>query len=322
MQTQNVNDEKYREALDIVGLRKEHLIYPIIVQGREKQMEQINTMPGMAKIPLTKLVQYIQMVIDGGISSIILFGIPEIREEIGYSAAHKYGIVQQALRIIKKNFGNTINIITDVCTCQYNLSGHCGLVVKNKVDNDATLHILSKIALSHAEAGADIVAPSSMMDGEVYSIRKSLDKYGFQKVKILPYSVKHFSSLYIPFRAAAFSAASDDYRIDKSSYQIAYANPKQALREIEADINEGADMVMVRPGLIYLDLIYMIKEKFGFPIVVQNVSGEYSMIKAAAAHRWIEEEDWKIISLASIKRSGADRIISYFSMDIAKYLDH
>lgn len=321
MQTQNVNDGKYREALDIVGLKKEHLIYPIMVQGLEKEVQQINTMPGMAKIPLKKLVQYIQMVVDAGISSIILFGIPERRKERGHSAAHKYGIVQQALKNIKKNFGDTINIITDVCVCQYNLSGHCGLVVKNKVDNDATLHILSEIALSHAEAGADIVAPSSMMDGEVYSIRKSLNEYGFQKIKILPYSAKHFSSLYIPFRAAAFSTTSD-HKIDKSSYQIAYTNPKQTLREIEADINEGADMVMVKPGLIYLDLICMIKEKFGFPTVVQNVSGEYSMIKAAAAHRWIEEEEWKIISLASIKRSGADRIISYFSMDIARYLDH
>jgi porphobilinogen synthase len=221
---------------------------------------------------------------------------------------------------IRKEFGNMLNVITDVCVCQYNFSGQCGLVNNNKVDNDSTLDLISKIALSHAEAGADVVAPSSMMDGQVYYVRKSLKRHGFLKTKILSH-VKQLSSLYSPFRTAAFSKICQFNTIDKSSYQIACTNPRQILREVQTDINEGADMVMVKPGLSSLDVICMIKEKFAFPIAAQNVSGEYAMIKAAAMHGWIEEESWKVIAIASIKRAGADRIISYFSMDLSKYLE-
>jgi porphobilinogen synthase len=189
------------------------------------------------------------------------------------------------------------------------------------VDNDSTLDLLGKIALSHADAGADIVAPSAMMDGQVYAIRNLLDNNGFKKIKIMSYAAKHFSSLYTPFRRAAFSTKIRDYNIiDKSSYQLSYSNRRQILREINSDITEGADMVMIKPAMAYLDLVCMIKEKVGFPIAVQNVSGEYAMIKAAAMQGLINEEEWKVNLIASIKRSGADKIISYFSMDIARYL--
>lgn len=320
MQIKHINDFEYKEVLNAVGLQKKHLIFPIFVQEEEIEGE-IKGMPGITQTPLKDITKQVYTIIDAGISSIIIFGIPDKRNEKGSFAMDKNGVVQQTLKKIKKEFGNSLNVITDVCLCQYNLSGHCGLVIDNKIDNDSTLNLLSEIALSHAEAGADVVAPSSMMDGQVYSIRKSLKKYGFRKTKILSYSAKHLSSLYTPFRRAAFSKICQFNILDKSSYQLSYTNPRQILREIETDINEGADMVMVKPAIVHLDLVCMIKEKFGFPTAVQSVSGEYAMTKAAAMHDWIEEERWKVNSLASIKRAGADRIISYFSMDIARYLD-
>jgi porphobilinogen synthase len=321
LQTQLVADLEYKKILDAVGMRKKHLIFPIFVQEGQQEESQIITMPGIAKTPLKKITQQIHKVINAGISSIVIFGIPENRDMKGSIALNKDGVVQKAVAGIRKEFGNMLNVITDVCVCQYNFSGQCGLVKNNKVDNDSTLDLISKIALSHAEAGADVVAPSSMMDGQVYSVKKSLKRHGFQKTKILSHSVKQLSSLYSPFRTAAFSKISQFNTIDKSSYQIAHTNPRQILREVQTDINEGADMVMVKPGLPSLDVICMIKEKFAFPIAAQNVSGEYAMIKAAATYGWIEEEPWKVTAIASIKRAGADRIISYFSMDLSKYLE-
>ncbi|HYY49463.1 MAG TPA: porphobilinogen synthase [Nitrososphaeraceae archaeon] len=312
----------HKEVLESVGLQKRHLILPLFVQERREQEElKISMMPGITKVPLDKVTQRIQAVIDAGITSIIIFGIPKKTDERGSLASSTDGVVQQALKKIRKGYEDHLNIITDVCLCQYNTSGHCGLIINNEVDNDSTLESLSKIALSHAEAGADIVAPSSMMDGQVYSIRKMLKRHGFQKTKILSYSVKQLSSLYVPFRSAAFSNMSKFNVIDKSSYQVSYTNSRQILREIGTDVREGADMLMIKPGMTSLDLICMIKENFDFPIAVQNVSGEYAMIKAAAMHGWISEEDWIVGSIASIKRTGADMIVSYFSMDIAKYLD-
>jgi porphobilinogen synthase len=315
---------KHKEVLEAVGIQKRHLILPVFVQERQEEGEeelQIAMMPGITKIPLNKVTQRIHAIVDAGITSIIMFGIPKKIDERGSSASSTDGVVQQALRKIRKEYGSQLNVITDVCLCQYNTSGHCGLVNNNKVDNDSTLDSLSKIALSHAEAGADTVAPSSMMDGQVYSIRKILKRHGFQKIKILSYSVKQLSSLYTPFRSAAFSKMCKFNVIDKSSYQVSYTNRRQILREVETDIGEGADMVMIKPGITSLDIICMIKENFDFPIAVQNVSGEYAMIKAAAMHGWINEEDWKVSSIASIKRSGADMIVSYFSVDVSRYLD-
>ena len=315
-------DLSHKEALEYVGMQKKHLILPLFVQERPEEEElQIAMMPGITKVPVDKVNQRIHAIIDAGITSIIIFGIPRKTDERGSLASSADGVVQQALRKIRKEYENQLNIITDVCLCQYNTSGHCGLINNNEVDNDLTLDSLSEIALSHAEAGADIVAPSSMMDGQVYSIRKMLKSHGFQKTKILSYSVKQLSSLYVPFRSAAFCKTSKFNVIDKSSYQVSYANSRQILREIETDISEGADILMIKPGITSLDIICMIKENFDFPIAMQNVSGEYAMIKAAAMHGWISEEEWKVGSIASIKRAGADMIISYFSMDIARYLD-
>ena len=314
-------DLSHKEALESVGMRKKHLIFPLFVQERPEEELRIAMMPGITKVPVDKVTQRIHAIVDAGITSIIIFGIPKKRDESGSLASSADGVVQQALRKIRKEYENQLNIITDVCLCQYNTSGHCGLINNNEVDNDLTLDSLSKIALSHAEAGADIVAPSSMMDGQVYSIRKMLKSHGFQQTKILSYSVKQSSSLYVPFRSAAFCKTSKFNVIDKSSYQVSYANSRQILREIETDISEGADILMIKPGITSLDVICMIKEKFDFPIAMQNVSGEYAMIKAAAMHGWISEEEWKVGSIASIKRAGADMIISYFSMDIARYLD-
>lgn len=274
-------------------------------------------MPGISITTIENVVSHIQSIRDEGITSIIIFGIPKARDNMGLPAADKDGIVQLATRAIKAGFGRSINVITDVCICQYNLSGQCGIFQDKdgKVDNDLTIEMLSKIAASHAEAGADVVAPSSMMDGQVHAIKNAL--VGF-KTKVLSYSAKHASSLYTPFRSVAFTEAK--LRVDKSSYQVSYSNPRQVLMEIETDINEGADMVMIKPALAYLDLVRMVKDRFSLPVAVQNVSGEYAMIKAAAMRGWIDEEEWKVCSIASIKRAGADRIISYFSLDVARYL--
>lgn len=322
----NDNCNRYKDIIAAVGLRKEHLIFPVFVSGRH--VTTIHSMPGMSITPIKKISDHIQSIIDAGISSIIIFGIPKTRDAQGSQALDSNnnstgnggGIVQQAIKAIKANFGNSINIISDVCVCQYNLSGHCGVVIRNgKVDNDATLKTLVEIAVSHANAGTDIVAPSSMMDGQVQAIRSALDKSNFKTIRILSHSAKHSSSLYSPFRSAAFSSKARHQNIDKSSYQVSYSNPRQVLMEIEIDIKEGADMVMIKPALAYLDLVRMVKDRYKFPVAVQNVSGEYAMIKAAAMHRLIDEEEWKVYSIASIKRAGADKIISYFSLDVVKY---
>jgi porphobilinogen synthase len=311
-QVQRDSSDRYSEMFARAGLRKEHLIFPVFVSDRQGS---IGSMPGMSMMPVEKIADYVQSIASAGISSIIVFGIPKSRDSNGSPAADKNGIVQQAVMAIKSGFGNSMNITTDVCVCQYNLSGHCGVLRGCRVDNDATLEVLAEIAKSHAEAGSDVVAPSSMMDGQVYAIKNALDGFA---TKILSYSAKHASPLYTPFRSAAFANAK--LQIDKSSYQVSYANKRQAMMEIETDINEGADMVMIKPALAYLDLVRMAKDRFNFPIAVQNVSGEYAMIKAAAMQGWIDEEEWKACSIASIRRAGADRIISYFSLDVAKYL--
>jgi porphobilinogen synthase len=315
---------KYKEVLYSVGLQKEHLVLPIFVQEQGEKICQIDRLVGITKNTTNQLSQQIKAITDAGVSSILVFGIPKKRDRIGSSAANKNGIVQQTIRKIREESGDLLNIITDVCVCQYNLSGQCGLILKSKnhaeVNNDMTLSFLSEIAVS--QAGANIVAPSSMMDGQVYSIRKALDRQGFQRTKVMSYSAKHFSSLYSPFRSAAFSAKIHDYNvIDKAAYQIAYTNKREILREIETDVLEGADIIMIKPAIAYLDLVIMIKERFEVPTAVQSVSGEYAMIKAAAKYRWIDEDEWKINSIVSMKRAGADIIISYFSMDIAKCLE-
>ena len=304
----------YTEILVEAGLGRENLICPVFVSDR---VEMLGNMQGAPFVSCANVAQGVQPIVDAGVHSVILFGIPGVRDASGSSSVDKNGVVQRAVREIKSAFGRSINVITDVCLCQYNLSGHCGLLAGDRVDNDSTIAMLARIAVSLAEAGADVVAPSAMMDGQVRKIRQALDATG-HSARILSYSAKHSSSLYTPFRSAAFAKKGS---IDKAAYQVPYSSPRQAMLEIEQDIIEGADMVMVKPGLAYLDLVRRAKERFSVPVAVQNVSGEYAMIKAAGRRGWIDEEEWKVLSLASMKRAGADRIISYFALQVAGYLD-
>jgi porphobilinogen synthase len=313
-----------RGLLTSVGLTKNQLVCPLFVKDHREEQRQTTSMPDVSVVPLEGTTSQVLELIELGISSIIIFGVPAERDAVGSSALDHNGIVQKTVRKLKMEFGNSLNIITDVCLCQYNLSGQCGLFTSQNdlVDNESTVKALCEVAVSHAKAGADVVSPSSMMDGQVSSIRTSLDDHGYDKIKILSTSVKHFSSLYSPFRSLAFSEQIGDYKsLDKSSYQMPYTNPKESVREIENDIREGADMVIVKPAIMYLDVISMIKEKFRFPVAAQNVSGEYAMIKSAAANNWINEEEWKITSIYAMKRAGADNIISYYCKDIAAILN-
>lgn len=305
----------FGDYLKLCGLRKEHLICPLFVS---KYRAEIGSMPGLSIAPLRDLEERLEKVMENGIKSVIIFGVPTTRTATGSVAMNLDGIVQKALKNIRENFGSNLTLLTDVCVCQYNTSGHCGIVnERGKIDNDRTLELLAQIAVSHVEAGADIVAPSAMMDGQVKALRIALDTRGLS-AGILSYSAKHSSSLYAPFRSAAFAESS--VALDKSTYQVSYANSREAMREIESDIEEGADMVMVKPALAYLDVIRQAKDTFGFPLAAQNVSGEYAMIKAAAMKGLIDEEEWKVTLVGSIRRAGADRIISYFAEDISEYL--
>jgi porphobilinogen synthase len=321
--------DSYAQLCKSVGLRKNDLICPVFVSElNSSPLSERNNMFGMVKIALKDVVQHVQKIIDQGISSVIIFGSPDIRDIRASSAFQKDGIVQECTRKIKREFGGLVTIITDVCICQYNLTGHCGLQIRNHngieetIDNDSTLDLLCKIANSHAESGADIVAPSSMMDGQVVKIRSALNSRGFRNIKIMAFSSKHASALYSPFRMTAYSKQINDYpSINKSTYQLGYGNPRQAIREIQADIEEGADMITIKPSLAYLDIVAMTKDTFEIPLIVQNVSGECAMIKAAARKGWIDEEEWKVSSIAAIKRAGAHGIISYFAMDMTKYLN-
>lgn len=263
--------------------------------------------------------------INNGITDILLFGLPCKRDEGGTAAADKSGAVQVATRKIKRDFGSTVNVITDVCVCQYNISGHCGISDNSygNVDNFKSLALLEKVATSQADSGADCVAPSSMMDGQVDSIRQALDSYGFGAVKIMSYSAKHASSLYGPFRSVAFARNnSQDLAFDKSAYQLPYSNRREAIREIEQDISEGANMVMIKPTLWYLDLVYEVKKMIDVPLVVQVVSGEYLMLRkgerVCGDNLGILNELFE--TLISVKRAGSDRAITYITMDFLKHL--
>jgi len=305
------------------GLKSEQLIMPLIIHEKTK-IKQNEMIPGAIPDCANEIFQAIYNGLEVGIKSFILFGVPKFRDSKGSEAWKGQGIVQRSARRIRDEFGSRVQIITDVCICQYNKSGHCGITECSQqiVENDKTIQILSKIALSHARSGADIVSPSSMMDGQVYHIRRSLDENGFNNVKIMPFSAKHSSNLYAPFRALAFTG---EFRrrpyIDKSTYQISYYNQREALREIMIDIKEGADIVMIKPTITYLDLLASIKDYIGdFPVAIQLVSGEFAMMKAAAGYKWIDESEWIVHSVASAKRAGADKIITYASLDVAKFI--
>ena len=314
------DDSYYSEFSSHFDIRKTDLISPLFVNENTHYTET-KYMPDLYNIPLHKLELEIEKILTLGIKSVILFGIPKSRNKFGTSSFSKNGVIQKSLKIIKQNFGNKITLFTDVCLCQYNHSGHCGISKSRKtiVDNDLTLDYLSKIAISQAIAGTDVVAPSSMMDGQVKYIRSKLDEAGFKNIKILSFSAKHNSSLYQPFRFNAFYQSNTN-TVDKSSYQISCSNPNQLLREIDFDRNEGADMVMIKPALFYLDMIYQIKKNCNLPVVVQIVSGEYCMIKALSESRNIDEIYLILSLIRDLKRAGVNKIISYSSPKLSPFL--
>ena len=293
------------------------LIYPIFVVEGENIKNEISSLPGNYHYSIDRLHEVIQEVHDANIAGVLLFGIPDHKDECGSEAYNDNGIVQQAVRKIKELRPDML-VITDVCMCEYTSHGHCGIVHNHYVDNDETLVYLDKIAVSHAKAGADMVAPSDMMDGRIGSMRKALDENGFKNVGIMSYSAKYCSAFYGPFREAADSAPQFG---DRKTYQMDPANRLEALRETEMDIQEGCDMIMVKPALSYLDVIRECREKFDMPLVAYNVSGEFAMVKAAAKAGLIDEERIIMEILTSIKRAGADVIITYHALEAAKILN-
>lgn len=309
--------ENLRSMVRETRISKSDLIYPMFVVEGENIKNPVESMPNVYQYSLDRMDEILNEVEKSGISGILIFGVPKHKDEYATEAYNDNGITQQAVRYIKKNYPSLI-IIADVCLCEYTSHGHCGVVCGEKILNDETLPLLSKMAVSLAKAGADIIAPSDMMDGRVSAIRNALDENGFIDTPILSYSAKFASAYYSPFRDAAESAREFG---DRKTYQMDYANGREALREIADDISEGADMVMVKPALAYLDIIKSAREKFDLPLVAYNVSGEYTMVKAAAQNGWIDEK--KIVSenMIAIKRAGADIIITYHALDVAKWID-
>jgi len=307
-----------RSMVTETHLRVDDLVYPLFVCPGEKVKNPINSMPGNYQMSIDVLVEECKRAVSKGVKSVLLFGIPEHKDEHGHVACQHDGIVQRAMRAIKEEIED-IQLIADVCNCEYTTHGHCGTIIDNDVDNDSTLKTLADQAVSLAEAGADIIAPSDMMDGRVAVIREALDKNGYFKIPIMSYAAKYASGFYGPFREAADSAPQFG---DRSTYQMNPANSDEAMREVEEDIFEGADIVMVKPALSYLDVIYRVKNEFKMPTAAYNVSGEFSMVKAAGANDWIDEQRVMMEVLTSIKRAGADIIITYHALDAADILNN
>ena len=298
------------------SLQLNDLIYPLFIEEGKDIETEIVSMPGIKRFSLDRLSKELDEITALDIPAVLLFGIPSSKDEIGSQTWNEQGIIQQSIRFIKKHYPK-LYVITDVCFCEYTSHGHCGIIHDNDVDNDATLVNLAKQVISHARAGADMVAPSGMMDGMIAAIREALDETGFPNLPIMSYAVKYASAFYGPFRDAAGSTPSFG---DRRTYQMDPSNRDEALREANFDDQEGADILMVKPALSYLDIIRDIKNNFDRPVACYNVSGEYSMIKAAAEKGWIDEEKVMMESLLSMKRAGADIIITYFAKDVAKYL--
>jgi porphobilinogen synthase len=310
-------NEKLRSLIRETGLGANNLIYPVFVGPGKDKAQPVSSMPGVAQLSVDRAAKECAEVGSLGIPAVILFGIPEEKDAVGSEAYADNGVVQQAIRAVKEKVPEMV-VITDVCLCEYTEHGHCGVIKNGDVDNDSTLELLAKEALSHARAGADIIAPSDMMDGRVGAIRKALDGNGFTQTPIMAYAAKYASGFYGPFREAAESTPQFG---DRRSYQMDPANSDEALREVEMDIREGADIVMVKPAMAYLDIIYRVKQKFGYPVAAYNVSGEYSMIKAAGQNGWIDEQRIMMEVLFAIRRAGADMILTYFAKDAARLLD-
>ena len=300
-------------------LHKEDLIYPIFIIDGENIKNEIGSMPGIYQLSMDHLEAEMTEVAHLGIKSVILFGVPfdHDKDEQGSGAFHDHGLVQEATRFIKKHFPDIL-VIADTCLCEYTSHGHCGLVEGERILNDASLDLLARTAVSQAEAGADIIAPSNMMDGFVAAIRVALDEAGYEDIPIMSYAVKYASAFYGPFRDAANGAPQFG---DRKTYQMDPANRLEAFREAESDVAEGADFLIVKPALSYMDIIRDVRNNFPLPVVAYNVSGEYSMIKAAAANGWINEQAIVMETLLSMKRAGADLIITYSAKDVARWLD-
>ena len=297
-------------------LSVDQLIYPMFVAEDLAEPHEISSMPGIMQWPLEQLGPEIERIAGLGIPAVLLFGIPSTKDEVGSQAYAGQGIIQQAIRRIKAVAPHLL-VITDVCLCEYTSHGHCGVIHNGTVHNDESLELLARMALSHAEAGADLVAPSDMMDGRVGAIRHALDGQGLNAIPIMAYSAKYASGFYGPFREAAGSTPQFG---DRRSYQMDPANVREALREVDLDIAEGADIIMVKPALAYLDVIRQVRDHCQLPLAAYNVSGEYSMIKAAARNGWIDEERIVMEVLTGIRRAGADMIITYFAPDVVPWL--
>jgi porphobilinogen synthase len=308
--------DNLRRLVRETRLAADDLVYPLFVVHGQGIREEIDSMPGTYHWSLDLLATEAEEIAGLGIPGVILFGIPAVKDAIGSENFDEHGIVQEAIRAIKKAVPELV-VITDVCMCQYTDHGHCGVVEDGRVLNDETLDILARVAVSHAAAGADVVAPSAMMDGQVASIRSALDATGFSQVAILSYAAKYASAFYGPFREAAESAPQFG---DRQGYQMDPTNAREALREVALDIEEGADMVMVKPALAYLDIIRQVRETFDHPLAAFSVSGEYAMVKAAAQRGWIDERRVALELLTAIKRAGADFILTYFAKDAARWL--
>ena len=297
-------------------VRVDELIYPLFVMEGENLAEPVESMPGICQYSLDRMNEELDRVKEAGIPAILIFGIPAHKDEVGSGAYDEHGIVQEAIRRIKKDYPDLI-VIADVCLCEYTSHGHCGLIRDGIILNDETLPLLAKSAVSYAEAGADIVAPSDMMDKRVGAIRKALDEAGFTYTPIMAYSAKFASGYYGPFRDAAHSAPGFG---DRKTYQMDPANGQEALREVEEDLAEGADLIIAKPAMAYMDIIRAIHENYNVPIVAYNVSGEYAMVKAAAANGWIDEKKIVMENMIGMKRAGAKMIITYHALDVARWI--
>lgn len=309
-------NETLRGLVRETHLAVEQLIYPLFIAEGLREPREVASMPGIMQWPLEHVGREAERISRLGIPAVLLFGIPNEKDEIGSQAYASQGVIQQAIRCLKAETPDVV-VITDVCLCEYTSHGHCGVIYNGNVQNDESLQLLAQMALSHVEAGADMVAPSDMMDGRVGAIRHILDEHGYNQTPIMAYSAKYASGFYGPFREAAGSAPQFG---DRRSYQMDPANVREALREIDLDIAEGADIVMVKPAMAYMDVIRRVREHCDLPLAAYNVSGEFAMIKAAARNGWIDERRVTMEVLTGIRRAGADMIITYFAPDVAQWL--
>ena len=305
-----------RRMMRETSLSADNLIYPVFVTEGRAQRQAVPSMPGVFQVSVDRLPFEIEELRSLGIGAVLLFGIPETKDELASGAYDEHGVVQEAIRAIKK-VDPGIVVITDVCNCEYTSHGHCGILIGDDIANDPTLELLARTAVSHAEAGADIVAPSDMMDGRVLAIRQSLDEHGFLETPIISYAAKYASAFYGPFRDAAGSAPAFG---DRRSHQMDPANRREAFLEIATDLDEGADAIIVKPAMAYLDIVAGARERFDVPLLAYNVSGEYALIKAAARQGWIDERRVTMETLTAIKRAGASRIITYHAKEAARWL--